>query len=103
MSLLIYVFLFLFPLHSAKVFFSTIADKRFMVNFGWPKKLMHKNQPKLPDHMRKSSLRSTITKHVILKRIKGSFRDNSQGRSGFSLEESYGLLWDEAIFLWVIL
>lgn len=98
-----FMYLFLFPLHSAKVFFSTIADKRLMLNFGQPKKQMHKNQPKRLDHMRQNSLWSTATKHVTLNRVKGSFRDNSQGRSGFSSEESCGLLWDGAIFFWVIL
>lgn len=74
-----------------------------MLNFGQPKKQMHKTQPELPDHMRQNSLWSTATKHLTLNRIKESFRDDSQGRSGFSSEESRGLLWDGAVFLWVIL
>jgi len=54
--------------------------------------------------MRQNSLWSTAAKHVTLQRIKGSFRDNSQGITGFSSEEeSYVLLWNRAIFLWVIL
>lgn len=79
MPLFIYVYI-LFPLHLAKVFFSTTADKRFMMNFGQPKKQMHKTQHKLPDHRRENSLWSTATNHLTLNRIKESLEDNSQGR-----------------------
>lgn len=70
--------IFLFPLHSAKVFFSTAEDKRCMINFGQPKKQVRKTQHKLPDHMRENSLWSTATNHLTLNRIKESLGDNSQ-------------------------
>lgn len=83
--------LFLFPLCSAEVFCFTIADKRLKLNFGYQKRKCTKIA-QLLDRKRQNSLWSTAIKHVTLKRIKGRFRNFSQGRSSFSSEESYTFL-----------
>lgn len=76
---------------SPKVLLLAIANKNLILNFGQTKKQIHKHQSKFTIIQEHVVNNRALIKHFSLKRMKESFRNISQERSGFSSGESHSL------------